>query len=141
MTTETRYRDPWLSPRLKLSALWISMLFVFVYVDLFSLYRADVRKDLDAGRLGDFDVGQGFLVGVTAYIAIPSVLLFLTLVLPVRIARLANIVVPGVYLVTVVVSAFDDWVYFVLGSVIEAVLLAAIAYLAWTWPREPVLDR
>jgi hypothetical protein len=33
--------------RIKLSALWTSMLFVFAYVDLFSLYRADIRADLE----------------------------------------------------------------------------------------------
>ena len=31
------------SPRLTLAALWTSMLFIYAYVDLFSLYRADVR--------------------------------------------------------------------------------------------------
>jgi hypothetical protein len=37
--------------RLKIPALWTSMLFVFAYVDLFSLYRADFRADLEAGEI------------------------------------------------------------------------------------------
>jgi hypothetical protein len=36
--------------RIKISALWTSMLFVFAYVDLFSLYRPDLRADLEAGE-------------------------------------------------------------------------------------------
>ena len=49
--------------RIKISALWTSMLFVFAYVDLFSLYRPDVRADLEADELGGFDINQWFLVG------------------------------------------------------------------------------
>lgn len=119
-----------------MAALWVAMLFVFVYVDLFSLYRADVRADLEADKLGDFTVGQGFLLGITAYIAIPSLMVFLCLVLPARVARLTNVVLASAYLITVVVSAFDDWAYFVVGSAVEAVLLAAIAWVAWTWPTD-----
>ena len=36
--------------RVKISALWASMLFVFVYVDLFSLYRPDFRADIGGWR-------------------------------------------------------------------------------------------
>ena len=32
------------------------MLFVFAYVDIFSLYRADFRADLEAGEVGGFTV-------------------------------------------------------------------------------------
>lgn len=131
------YADPWISPRLKIAALWVSMLFVFVYVDLFSLYRADVRADLDAGTLSGFDVGQSFLLGISLYVIVPSLMVVLSLVLPARAARLTNIVLAGPYLITVVASAFDDWAYFVVGSAVEAVLLSAIAWLAWTWPSAP----
>ena len=39
------------------------MLFVFAYVDLFSLYRPDFRADLEAGEIGGFTVNQSFLWG------------------------------------------------------------------------------
>src|SRR5262249_41241843 len=56
-----------LNVRIKISALWTSMLFVFVYVDLFSLYRRDFRADLAAGEVGGFSINQSFLVGTTVY--------------------------------------------------------------------------
>ena len=34
------------------------MLFVFAYVDLFSLYRLDFRADIEAGEVGGFAVNQ-----------------------------------------------------------------------------------
>jgi hypothetical protein len=135
MNTTTEYRDSWINPRVKIAALWASMLFVFVYVDLFSLYRADVRADIEAGKIFAFSIGQGFLLGVTLYIALPSLMVFLSLVLPVKATRMANLVLAVLYALTIVGGAVGEWNYYILGSVIEAALLATIAYYAWTWPR------
>ena len=135
MSAPTDYRDYWINPRIKIAALWTSMLFVFVYVDLFSLYRADVRADIEAGKIAAFSIGQGYLLGVTVYVLLPSLMLFLSLVLPVKITRMANIVLALVYALTIAGSAVGEWNYFILGSVIEAALLVGIAYYAWTWPK------
>lgn len=134
MNTTTDYRDSWINPRVKIAALWASMMFVFAYVDLFSLYRADVRADLEAGTMFAFTIGQGFLFGVTLYIALPSLMVFLSLVLPVKVARIANVVLPVIYGLTIVGGAVGEWSYYILGSAIEVALLTGIAYYAWTWP-------
>ncbi len=131
------YLDPWINPRLKMAALWASMLFIFAYVDLFSLYRADVRTDIEAGELGGFTIGQGFLLFTTLYIAIPSLMLSLAVLLPARAARLANIIVAALYIPTIAGSAAGEWNYYILGSVVEIVLLLAVISSAWTWPKAP----
>jgi hypothetical protein len=123
--------------RLKIAALWIAMLFIFAYVDLFSLYRPDVRADLEAGRLFAFDVSQTFLFLTTLYVIFPSLMIYLTLVMPRRINRPVNIALAVVYAVTILGSAVGEWSYFILGSAVELVLLGAIVYHAWTW-RETV---
>src|SRR5918996_1678537 len=64
MTAETKLEPSIVNVRIKISALWTSMLFVFAYVDLFSLYRADFRADLEAGEAGGFTINQSFLLGV-----------------------------------------------------------------------------
>jgi hypothetical protein len=135
MSTTTHYQDYWINPRIKITALWASMMFIFAYVDLFSFYRADVRADIEAGKVFAFTIGQGFLLGVTIYIVLPSLMLFLSLVLPVRVTRVTNIVLAVVYAVTIVGGAVGEWNYYILGSLIEAALLAGIVYYAWTWPR------
>ena len=93
------------------------------------------RADIDAGEVFVFTIGQGFLLGITIYILIPSLMLFLSLVLPPRATRTANIVVAILYSVTVVGGAIGEWSYYVLGSAFEVALLAGVAYYAWTWPR------
>jgi len=132
--SEAQFEPFQVNVRIKISALWTSMLFVFAYVDLFSLYRADVRADLDAGEVGGLTVNQAFLVGTTAYVVIPSLMIFGALVLRPRVDRIANIALAVVYAVTIVASAIGEWTYYVFGSAIELALLAAIVYYAWTWP-------
>jgi hypothetical protein len=122
--------------RIKISALWTSMLFLFAYVDLFTLYRDDFRADLDAGEVGGFTVNQSFLLGTTVYVVIPSLMVFLTLVLRPRVDRVANIVPAIAYALTIIAGAIGEWGYYVLGSAVEVTLLAAIVYFAWTWPKE-----
>lgn len=139
-TEPTRARSQLLDPapvsvRVKLSALWTATMLVFAYVDLFSLYRADVRADIDAGELGGFTIGQPFLVGTTVYVLAPSLMVFAVLVLRPSLNRRVNLVASGIYALTIIAGAIGEWTYYVLGSAVEVVLLAAIAYLAWTWPR------
>jgi hypothetical protein len=136
MSAATRYQDYWINPRIKIAALWTSMLFIYAYVDLFSLYRADVRADIEAGEIFAFTIGQGFLLGVTIYVVIPSLMVFLSLVLSARVTRMANIVVAVVYAVTIAGGTIGESnYYYILGSLIEAALLAAVVYYAWTWPK------
>jgi hypothetical protein len=129
------YLDRPINPRIKIAALWTAMLFVFVYVDLFGLFRRDVRADIEAGKIFAFTIGQGVLLGMTVYVIVPSLMVFLSLVLPVRTTRIANIVAAMVYAVTALGGAVGEWGYYIVGSLTEAALLAGIAYYAWTWPK------
>ena len=123
-----------------LCGLWVSMLFVFAYVDIFGFWRADVINGALAGKVPGpgFEINQAFLVLTTIYILIPSLMVIVSLLAPARINRPANIVVSLTYLASVVAAAVGEtWTYFILGSVVEVMLLLTIARVAWTWPRRP----
>jgi hypothetical protein len=69
--------------------------------------------------------------------AIPSLMILLSMTLPARANRTLNLVVASLY---IPVSAFNvvggSWIYFYgLGVVLEVILLAYILRSAWTWPR------
>ena len=136
MAAETKLEPFTVNVRIKISALWTSMLFVFAYVDLFSLYRRDFRADLEAGEISGFTINRSFLLGTTVYVVIPSLMVFAALILRPRVNRIANIALAIVYALTIVAGAITEWGYYILGSAIEVALLAAIAYYAWTWPKE-----
>ena len=134
-TTSTRqYQDTPIDVKLVLCALWIAMLFVFAYVDIFGFYRADV---LDAARDGKvattaLTINQMFLTAALIYILLPSVMVVLSLVLRPRVNRMTNVVVSVLYSLTIVYSCRGEtWVYYLLGSAVEVVLLLAIARTAW----------
>jgi hypothetical protein len=131
-------QDTLVDVKVVLSGLWISMLFVFVYVDIFGFWRADVIEGALAGRVPGvgFEIGQRFLVLTTIYVLIPSLMVVVSLLAPPRINRSANIVVSLIYIASVLVAMIGEtWLYFILGSVVEVLLLLAIARTAWTWSR------
>ncbi|CAN5739573.1 hypothetical protein BH23ACT12_BH23ACT12_19610 [soil metagenome] len=130
----TEHNDHTIDTRLKISALWTAMLFIFAYVDLFSLYRSDVRAGIESGKVFVFDIGQTFLFFATLYIIIPSLMIYLTLVMRPGPNRILNIAVAAIYAVTIAGGAVGEWNYYILGSVIEALLLAVVVHHAWTWP-------
>ena len=52
-----------------------------------------------------------------------------------RVNRITNIVVSLLYAVTVLGSCIGEtWAYYIVGSLVEAVLLLVIARTAWKWP-------
>jgi hypothetical protein len=132
-------RAPALEPldrRIVISGLWVTMLFVFAYVDIFGFWRDDVIRGALAGTVPGvgFTIGQPFLTLTTLYVLVPILMVVGSLVLPWRANRIANVVVPLVYAVTVVASMVGEtWVYYLLGSVVEIVLLLSIAWTARRW--------
>lgn len=140
MGTTTRaghYQDTRIDVKLVLSALWIAMLIVFAYVDIFGFFRADI---LDAALDGEVatmgvTVDQVFLAFTTVYILLPTLMVFLSLVLRPPVNRIVNIVVALVYAISIIASCIGEtWAYYLLGSAVEVVLLAAIVRTAWVWP-------
>ena len=144
MSTTTQagqYQDTKIDVKLVLSALWIAMLIVFAYVDTFGFLRADVVDAALDGKMAatGITVDQVFLVFTTVYILIPTLMVFLSLALRPRVNRIVNIVVALFYAVSIIASGIGEgWVYYILGSVVEVVLLVAIVRTAWTWPRTQV---
>ena len=136
-TSARQFRDTPVDVKLVLCALWIAMLFVFAYVDIFALLRADVLNAALDGKMAStgFTINQVFLTLTLIYILIPTLMVVLSLLLKPRVNRIINIVVSLLYIVTIIGSAIGDtWVYYLLGSAIEVILLVAIARTAWKWP-------
>jgi hypothetical protein len=136
-----QYQDTRVDVKLVLSALWIAMLFVFAYVDIFAFFREDVLNAALDGKISGtaLSVNQMFLTATLLYILLPSLMVVLSLVLKPRANRITNVTLSLLYAVTVVVSCIGEtWMYYLLGSAVEVVLLLAIARTAWTWPRRQV---
>ena len=121
----------------KLAAAWTSFMFLYVYVDIFYLYMPGTIDDILVGIVYEFDVSQVFVTVALTLMAVPILMVFLSMTLPARANRLMNLIVAPIY---VVVSAFnalgESWTYyFTLSIGLEVIVLALIVRYAWTWPR------
>jgi len=127
--------DVRISVRLKISALWIAMLFLFAYGDIFGFFRTGLIEEVIAGEVSGIEITQVFLFGISVYIAIASVMVFLSLILRPRANRWANIVLPILYIVSIAISSVGEtWAYYYFMSIAESALLVLIMWYAWTWP-------
>src|SRR3712207_1567444 len=123
----------------KLAAAWTSFMFLYIYVDYFHLYKPGSIDDILAGIVFEFDISPTILTIFVAVIAIPALMVMLSMTLPARVNRATNLVVATLYIPVSVYNAVGEswsWSYFYGLSIgIEVLLLAFILRSAWTWPR------
>lgn len=138
--TKPPLHDSPVNPRTIISAYWTAMLFVFAYVDIFSLFRKDVIDgvlDQKVSGVG-FTINQTFLTATTGYIVVPCLMVVLVLTLPAKVVRPVTLIVGGLYVLTIAGSMIGEtWIYYLMGSIIEIALLVAMMVFAWRWPRTP----
>ena len=136
-----QYQDTRVDVKFVLSGLWVAMLFVFAYVDIFAFFRADVLGAALEGTVANtpLAVNQVFLTTALLFILPATLMVVLSLVLKPRVNRVLNISVSLLYAVIITALCIGEtWVYYLLGSAVEVVLLLAIARTAWKWPRREV---
>lgn len=135
-TTQKPLEEFKVSVRLKLAALWVSFMFLYIYVDYFHLYMPGSLEDMLAGKVFTFKVTQTFLLIVTAAMAVPVLMIFLSLALPAKINRCTNIIVAIIHIPYMLFNlAGEAWVHMVFGAALEVILLGLIIRYAWKWPR------
>ncbi|MDF2455118.1 MAG: hypothetical protein K0R51_1111 [Cytophagaceae bacterium] len=136
MNTQNALEDIKVNVKLKLAALWTSLMFLIIYLDYFTLYMPGVIKDILKGRVFVFDITQGFLLAALAVVTIPALMIFLSVALPAKVNRWANISIAMVNIPLILFNlAGEAWIHMVFGAVAEVVLLCLIIRYAWKWPR------
>jgi hypothetical protein len=131
------FEDVKVGVRFKIAALWIAMLFLFAYGDIFGFFSPGQIQEVMAGELSGMAITQVFLFAVSLYVAVASVMVFFSLVLSPTVNRWTNIVLPSLYVVSILASAIGETsAYYWLLSLAESALLLLIVWYAWTWPRQ-----
>lgn len=122
---------------LRLAGLWASTMFCYVYADLIGLWIPGRIEATMAGDLGPLGTATpGILVGVAICMAIPSVMVALSLLLPPRINRPLNLVFGALYTLMIVVTIPNAPPFYWLFGTIEIALTGTIVWQARRWPRE-----
>ncbi|GAA0933132.1 DUF6326 family protein [Virgisporangium aurantiacum] len=135
--------NPPIPVQAKLAAAWTSFMFLYIYVDHFHLYKPGVIDNILAGVVFEFDISPTLLTMMLASVAIPALMVMLSMTLPARVNRTTNLVVALLYIPYSVVNAAGaswEWAFFYGLSIgIEVLLLAFILRSAWKWPRTPAV--
>jgi hypothetical protein len=133
--------NPPIPVQAKIAAAWTSFMFLYIYVDYFHLYKPGSIDDILAGVVFKFDISPTFLTVGLASVAIPALMVMLSMTLPARVNRATNLVVALLYIPYSMFNAAGaswDWAFFYGLSIgLEVLLLAFILRSAWTWPRTP----
>jgi hypothetical protein len=137
----TQLRDTKIDVKVQLSGLWVAMLFLFAYVDIFGFYRSDIIEGALAGEVAGqgITINQAFLAAATGYIVIPSLMVIASLMAPAKLNRRLNISVSIFYAITIAgLCIGETWIYYLLGSFFEVALLLTAVRIAWRWPTTDV---
>ena len=137
--TPRQFETSVIAVQAKLAAAWTSLMFLIIYIDYFHLYQPGEIDDIRGGVIFAFDISGTLLTIFFAIIAIPAVMVMLSMTLRPRVNRAVNLVVASLYIPICVFNAAgatSDWAfYYVVTIGVEVLILAFILRTAWTWPR------
>lgn len=135
-TTQTALEDIKVSLKLKLATLWASFMFLYIYVDYFHLYMPGSIKDILAGKVFVFNISYVFLLIAMIFVTIPTLMIFLSVALPVKVNRWTNIIVATVFIPYMLFNlAGEAWVHMYFAAAVEVLLLCLVIHYAWKWPQ------
>lgn len=121
--------------RFKLSALWTSLMFCYIYGDYFGLYVPGKLHGMLGGEGPVGPVSEASLVGTALLLAVPGLMVLLSLVMPPRLCRWLNIGLGLFYTAVMVLTMPGAWWFYIVLGMIEVALSLLIVVLAWRWPR------
>jgi hypothetical protein len=125
--------------KVKLSALWISVMFCYIYGDFFSLFVPGRIQGLMNGQSGAGAITPWVLFMYAILLSIPPVMIFLSLILRPKANRIINITT-GIFftivMLLVVSTSLDKWmIFYIYLGVFEVIITSLIVGHAWHWPK------
>lgn len=132
------FEDFKINTKIKLAALWTSVMFCYIYGDYFSLYVPKKVEDFISGdTLLDSPV-KLFLAALL--MAIPALMIFASVVLKPKINRWLNLIFGIIYTAIMLLIAFTTtgawWSFYVFLAIIEIILTSIIFWTAVKWPKQ-----
>jgi hypothetical protein len=129
------FQDFPINVKLIISSLWIAVMFCYVYGDYIEIYVPGVLAE--AMKVTSEKEGiQLEFFAVALLMSIPSVMIFLTLVLKPSINRWLNIIIPTLYVALLVaVNLETTWDFYLYLTAIEILLSITTVWYAWNWPK------
>ena len=135
--TGTILEDVKVNVKIKLSLLWATLMFIYLYVDFFGLFQPGALETILAGKVWVFEITQTWAMSAMLLMTVPSLMVLLSLVLKAKANRWLNIIMGILYIIVAIGSVIGEtWAYYIFGTIVEIVLLLVIIWTAWKWPTQ-----
>lgn len=129
-------QDNPIDTKLKLAALWASVMFCYIYADYFGLFMPGQLATMNKGEIPPLGTAtDGVMLFVSTMMAVPSLMIFLSVRLPARPNRILNGLMGLVYSAIISITMWSGAAFFIFFGVIEISLTLLVIHYAWTWPR------
>ena len=138
-STQKPFEDVPVNRKIVISGLWVTSMFLFIYVDYFGLFIPGVMEKIIAGEVAHtgIQVSQIFLFAAMTLMIIPSIMIALSLTLKAKANRWTNIIVGVLQIIVLIAGTIGEtWFYYIYATVFEVALIALIVWYAWKWPRQ-----
>jgi hypothetical protein len=130
-------KDYKINIKLKLAALWTSLLFCYIYGDYFELYVPNKTQGiLDGTSMLNTPIK---LLIASLVLLIPSLMIFLSVMLKPSLNKWLNIIIAtlmGSITLLVGIVSLSEWrVFYVLYAFVETIIALIIVRQAWHWSK------
>src|SRR3954447_6924522 len=128
--------DARVNVRIKLLALWTSVMFCYIYADYFDLMAPGTLQSMLQGQGPIGPSTPATLLVASLVLAIPSVMIVLSVELRPAIARWMNVVFGAAYTAIILNTMWSRGFLIFYGG-IEIMLTTLVVRYAWKWPKAP----
>jgi hypothetical protein len=136
--SEGMLEDRRVNVKARLAFLWVALMFLYLYNDIFSFFQPGHVAQLVEGRLEGVEFTQTVLFSAAVLMAIPSFMILLSLSLKAGANRWVNIVVGILHIFVLLGTQFvgdsEVWFYWRFYELLETLFLVLIIWTAWKWP-------
>ena len=127
----------------RLSTLWTSLMFLYIYADYFELMTPGKLEAMMKLQTPMGETTPTLLILFSILLIIPALMIYLSLSLRPVINKWMNIIFAILYgLISLLIISLDighTWsTFFVLYNLVELVIFSLIIYHAVTWPKEAI---
>jgi hypothetical protein len=129
--------NPKTNIKIKLSALWTSVIFCYLYGDYFELYTPE--------KVGSLITGTSLLNSPTKLLvasivlAVPAVMVALSVLLNPKVNRFLNVLFGILFtlmMMLIGINSLNPWYsFYAFLAFLESAITLTIVWMAWNWPK------
>lgn len=122
--------------KVKLAAMWTSLMFLYVYGDYFNLYSPGKLGKVAAGDVGPVNAAdEAGMAALSMMMVVPALMIALSLLLPASLSKWLNVLFGLAYAAILAMTLPGAPLFYLAYGAIEIPLSLLIALTALFWPK------